>query len=118
VEIFVLDAVLVAAAVVATRWAIRNPLRFAPLVLGLVSAAAFLIVRDRYDLEDSDFILALTVFCGIAAGISAAAGVALRQGFRRSAAFGALALCLVPALFASSIVVRYTQCLVTHCDHS
>ena len=93
-------------------------MRFAPLAAGLGGAVVFVGVRDNFDLEDSAFVWGLAGFCVLAAVIAAATSTALRAGARSSATYAVLAAVAVPVLFAASIAVRYSLCLVTHCDHS
>jgi hypothetical protein len=117
-EILALDVALLVGALVAVRWASKAYTRFAPLTAALVAGAAFVLVRDHYDLEDSAFLRTLAVFCGIAATITAASCLALREGRRTSAEYAMVAAVLVPVLFSASLAVRYSLCLVTHCDQS
>ena len=117
-EILALDVAMLVGALVAVRWASKAYPRFAPLTAALVAAAAFVLVRDHYDLEDSAFLRTLAVFCAIAATITAVSCLALRQGRRTSAEYATVAAVLVPVLFGASLAVRYSLCLVTHCDQS
>jgi hypothetical protein len=117
-EILALGTVFVAAAVVAIRWARSRPARFAPLIAAIAAAAGFVLVRDHYSLEDSAFLLALSVFCSLAGVIAAAACVALRQGIRGLSIYVALAVVLVPVLFGAYLTLRLSICLVTGCDQS
>jgi hypothetical protein len=85
------------------------------LVVALVAAAAFTVVRDTRDLEDTAFFVALAISCGSAA--IAAAAIALGTGGRwRSLVTAVGAGVLVPALYVAWIVVRLLSCLVTGCD--
>jgi hypothetical protein len=118
VEIVLLDAVFLVGAVVAISWARRRRVRFASLVAALGAASGFVLLRDQYDLEDSAFLWALLVFCVVAAAISTAACLALRQDVRSSGRYALLAAAVVPLLFGASLAARYSLCLVTHCDHS
>jgi hypothetical protein len=83
------------------------------LVVALGAAAAFTVVRDTRNLEDTDFLVALAIACGSAAIVAAAVarGTARR---RLVAALGAGVL--VPALYVAWIVARLPACLVTSCD--
>jgi hypothetical protein len=85
------------------------------LVVALVAAAAFTVVRDTRDLEDTDFFVALATSCSSAAIVAAA--IALGTGARwRSLVTAVGAGVLVPALYVAWIVVRLLSCLVTGCD--
>ena len=117
-EIIALDVVLLVGALAAVRWASKAYTRFAPLTAALVAGATFVLVRDHYDLEDSAFLRTLVVFCAIAAAVTAASCLALRQGPRTSAEYATVAAVLVPMVFGASLLVRYSVCLVTDCDVS
>ena len=118
-EILVLDAALIFGAVVTIRWARRRSApRFASLITALVAATAFALVRNHYGLEDTAFLRTLALFCALAAAVTAAICLALTTGFRASAGYTVLAGILVPTLFGTSILVRYSLCLITHCDLS
>jgi hypothetical protein len=118
-EILVLDAALYFGAAAAIRWARRRSApRFASLITALVAATAFVLVRNHYGLEDTAFLRMLALFCAIAASVTAAICLALRTDFRASAGYTLLAGILVPTLFCTSILVRYSLCLITHCDLS
>lgn len=118
-EILVLDAALFFGAAVAIQWARRRSApRFASLMTGLVTATAFVLVRNHYGLEDTAFLRMLALFCALAAAVTAAICLALRTGFRASAGHTVLTGILVPTLFCTSILVRYSLCLITHCDLS
>jgi hypothetical protein len=85
------------------------------LVVALVAAAVFTVVRDTRDLEDTAFLVALAISCGSAAFVAAA--IALGTGGRwRSLVTAVGAGVLVPALYVGWIVVRLLSCLVTGCD--
>ena len=83
------------------------------LVVALVAAAVFTVVRDTRDLEDTAFLVALAISCGSAAIVAAA--VARGTG-RRWLVTAVGAGVLVPALYVGWIVVRLLSCLVTGCD--
>jgi hypothetical protein len=117
-EVLSLGTVFVAAAVVVIRWARIQPARFAPLLAAIAAAAAFVLVRDHYSLEDSAFLLALSTFCSLAGVITAAACAALRQDIRGLSIYVALAVVLVPILFGAYLTLRLSICLITGCDQS
>jgi hypothetical protein len=54
----------------------------------------------------------------LAAAVTAASCLPLRQGVRTSAEYAVFAAALVPVLFAVSLALRYGLCLITHCDQS
>jgi hypothetical protein len=85
------------------------------LVVALVAAAAFTVVRDTRDLEDTDFLVALAISCGSAAIVAAAIARGTRQRWLVTAVGAGV---LVPALYVAWIVVRLLACLVTGCDMS
>jgi hypothetical protein len=68
------------------------------LAVALATTAAFVLVRNRYDWEDSSFLVALAVFCAAAAVLAAVASLALRASGPRPLLHGAVAAVLVPVL--------------------
>lgn len=117
-SIVLADALLLAGAFVAFRWARVRPWRFLPLAIATGAATAFTLVRNHYNLEDAQFLAALATTCGVAAATVTMGTLGLRQGSRRSLLYGALAVALVPVFFVAGIVVRFTACLISGCDLS
>jgi phosphatidylserine synthase len=117
-EILVLDALLAAGALVAARWAKASWTRGVPLLAALTATVAFVLVRDRYDLEDSHFLWALAVTCFLGATAAGAGSLPLTRSVRMSAVYALLSAGLVPVLFGASIAFRYSVCLVIGCDQS
>ena len=113
-----LDALLAAGALVAARWARARWTRCVPLLAALTATVGFVLVRDRYDLEDSRFLWALAVACFVGAAAAGAGSLPLTRSVRMSALYALLSAGLVPVLFAASIVFRYSVCLVIGCDQS
>jgi hypothetical protein len=65
----------------------------------------FVVVRNRFDLEDSRFIEALLAFSAVALALSLASSILLRTSVRSSVALGAVAFLLVPVLYAVYLVL-------------
>ena len=83
------------------------------LVVALVAAAAFTVVRDTRDLEDTAFLVALAISCG---GAALVAAVIARSTGRRWLVTALSAGVLVPVVYVGWIVVRLLACLVTGCE--
>jgi hypothetical protein len=83
------------------------------LVVALVAAAAFTVVRDTRDLEDTAFLVALAISSGSAAIVAAAVALGTGQRWLVTAVGAGV---LVPVLYVAWIVVRVLACLVTGCD--
>ena len=118
VEVLVVDLFFIGAAVVAISWVKRRWVRVVSIVAALAAGTAFVLLRDRYDLEDSAFLWTLFLFCIVAAAITTATCIGLRRDVRTSAAYGAVAAAGVPLVFGASLALRYSLCLITHCDQS
>jgi hypothetical protein len=116
--LLIADAVVLAAVVFATRRAAARPARVTPLVLALVAATLFILIRNQYDLEDSAFLWGLLAVSASASVASAGIALTTRQGARDSFIFGVLAGVLVPLLFVAYLALRLTICLITDCDLS
>jgi hypothetical protein len=115
-EILLADFVLLGGAFVAFRWALRRPIRFAPLIVAILGAWAFTLVRNAKNLEESAFLIALGLACAGACAVTAVATLGARAGARRSFHYGAFAGALMPLLFVAGIMLRYTACLISGCD--
>ena len=93
VEVLVVDLFFIGAAVVAISWVKRRWVRVVSIVAALAAGTAFVLLRDRYDLEDSAFLWTLFLFCIVAAAITTATCIGLRRDVRTSAAYGAVDGC-------------------------
>jgi hypothetical protein len=84
------------------------------LVGGAIPAtAAFVLVRNRFNLEDEEFLAALTAACAAAALVSTVLAVLLRRRVRRSLLLGLGAIVLVPVLFIGWLIVYFVGlCLI------
>lgn len=112
-----LDILVVAGAVGVIRWAqARRSARYVPLAAGASGAVAFVIVRNHFGLEDSEFVLALILSCSLAAVTAAAASLWIGQGRRVSSIYAAAAVGLVPVFFGVHLVLLFTTCLLVGCD--
>ena len=77
------------------------------------STAAFVVVRNRFDLEDEEFLKALSVACAAAAVVSASLAILLGIRVRRSLLVGVGAIVLVPLLFIAWLIVSFVAfCLI------
>jgi hypothetical protein len=110
------DLVLLGGTVVAVRWALRRPVRFTPLVVAIAGAAAFTLVRNAKNLEESPFLIGLGLACAACCAVTAVTTLAVRAGIRSSFLYGSLGAVLVPLFFVAGIVLRYTACLISGCD--
>jgi hypothetical protein len=117
-DLLAFDAALVGAAVAALHWGRTPPARMVPLAIAIVAGMGFALLRDQYRWEDSAFLIALAVSCGLAATIAAVVPIALGRGARTAVFYATVAGVLVPVIFIASIVLRLTACLVTGCDLS
>ena len=117
-EILAFDVLLAGGLFIGLRWAWRGWERTVPLVAAVAAATAFVLIRDRYDLEDTRFLSALAAASAVAAAGAGAGSLPLTRRTRTATAYALLAAALVPALFAASIAVRYSACLVSGCDQS
>jgi hypothetical protein len=111
-------AVVLAAIIVAIRWAKARPLRAVPLGVALAATVVFVVIRNDHNLEDIAFLWALLAVCVGAAVTSAVISLVTTRSGRDAIACGALAGVLVPSLFIGWIVVDLTSCLITSCDQS
>jgi len=117
-DLLAFDAALVVAAVAATRWARTPPARMVPLAIAIGAGTGFALLRDRYGWEDSAFLLALAVSCGLAATTAAVVSIASGRCARGTALYATVAGVLVPAIFVASLALRLTACLASGCDLS
>jgi TctA family transporter len=75
--------------------------------------AAFVLVRNRFNLEDEEFLAALTAACAAAALVSIVLAGLLRRRVRRSLLLGLGAIVLVPVLFIGWLIVYFVGvCLI------
>ena len=77
----------------------------ATLLAAGVSAAIFVVVRNRLDLEDSRFITAMLAFSVLAVALSVASSLLLGGSARSSLGLAVLALVLVPLLYVAYLVL-------------
>ncbi len=117
-DLLVAAAVVLAAIIVAIRWAKARPLRAVPLGVALAATVVFVVIRNDHNLEDTAFLWALLAVCVGAAVTSAVISLVTTRSARDAIACGALAGVLVPSLFIGWIVVDLTSCLITSCDQS
>ena len=89
-----------------------------PLGIAIGAATGFALLRDQYRWEDSAFLFALAVSCGLAVTVSAVFSIASGRSARNAALYATFACVLVPAIFIASLTLRLTACLVTGCDLS
>jgi hypothetical protein len=91
----------------ARRQADTRPVRqlLATLLAAAVSTAIFVILRNRFDLEDSRFITALLAFSTVALALSVASSISLRSPLRSTVALGVAAFLLVPLLYVVYLVL-------------
>jgi hypothetical protein len=82
---------------------VRGPI--VTLLVAGVSTAMFVVVRNRFGLEDSRFLGALLAVSTIALALSVASSILLRSSVRASLALGAVAFLLVPVLYVVYLVV-------------
>jgi hypothetical protein len=114
--LLVADAIVLAAIIVAIRWAKARPSRAVPLSLALAATAVFVVIRNHYNLEDTAFLWALLAICAGATVTSAGTSLLTRRDARAAMGYGALAGALVPLIFIASVIVDLSSCLVTSCD--
>jgi hypothetical protein len=69
------------------------------------ATAAFVVVRNAFDLEDEEFLAALSVACVGAALVSASLAMALGSHVRRSSLIGLGATVLVPLIYVAYLIV-------------
>ena len=112
------DALVLTGLIFGVRWAAARSVRFVPLAVALAATTAFILTRNRYDLEDSEFLWVLLAFCSGALVGTVAACLLSRERTRAAVLFGALAMALVPIFFVVYIAAALTLCLVTGCDMS
>lgn len=77
------------------------------------ATAAFVVVRNRFDLEDEEFFTALSVACAAAALVSASLAMLIGIHGRRSLLVGLGAIVLVPLLFIVWLMILlFGVCLI------
>lgn len=116
--LLLVDAFIVGAIGLGVRWALARPPRLVPLLVALPASILFILARNRWDLEDSEFLWALLAGSAGAFVATVALCLSTRQRWRRSLVFGAIAAVLVPILFGAYVAAALTTCLVTDCDMS
>jgi hypothetical protein len=77
----------------------------ATLLAAAVSTAVFVVLRNRFDLEDSRFITALLAFSTVALALSVASSISVRSPLRSTVALGVAAFLLVPLLYVVYLVL-------------
>jgi hypothetical protein len=116
--LLLLDLLLAGGGVAVVRWAWPHPRRFVPLTVATLAATAFTVLRNQYNLEDSEFLLLLAASCALAGAVTAGVAPAVRQAWRTASIHGAFAAFLVPLLYGGYLAVALTICWVTACDRS
>ncbi len=117
-DLLVAAAVVLAAIIVAIRWARARPSRAVPLGVALAATVIFVVIRNDHNLEDTAFLWALSAVCVGAAVTSAVISLVTTRNAHDAVAYGALAGVLVPSLFIGWIIVDLASCLITSCDQS
>lgn len=77
------------------------------------ATAAFVVVRNKFDLEDEEFLTALSVACAAAGVVSASLAIVLGTSVHRSLLVGVGAIVLVPLLYVTWLLVSIVSfCLI------
>jgi hypothetical protein len=108
--VLIAEALILAVALFAVPWAMRQPVRFLPLSTGIGGGIALTVVWLRHEDLEMAFWAVFAAFCLAAGAMSALGSYALRQGRRRSIWYGVLASSLVLPVFYAYIPARLTLC--------